>query len=190
MYGSVELPDVESDGDDDNKGNEPMPGPSLVNDSMTEESACHNDRATGKRKWRRIVVHSDSDEDNDVQLQEERKTPQDVKRHKKLGDIAKGEGDDEREKIKMPRDVKHHKKKKGEDNDEREKVRTPQKAKHQKRRWTEHEVKLLLSSFGREISSGKMPTGVRIAELARQMRTRTIPQIRTQLSNYIKGSRG
>jgi len=59
--------------------------------------------------------------------------------------------------------------------------------KHAKRRWTQEESELLYFTFGKDITNKMMPSGVRIGEIAQQMGTRTIPQIRTQLRNYITG---
>jgi len=59
--------------------------------------------------------------------------------------------------------------------------------KHVKRRWTDKESKQLYEAFGRDITNKTMPSGARIAELALKMGTRTIPQIRTQVHNYISG---
>jgi len=59
--------------------------------------------------------------------------------------------------------------------------------KHAKRRWTQEESELLYFTFGKDITNKMMPSCVRIGELAQQMGTRTIPQIITQLHNYITG---
>lgn len=59
-------------------------------------------------------------------------------------------------------------------------------AKHMKRRWTQYEQQLLFQHFGQDIALKKMPSGTRLAELAKKI-TRTIPQIRTQVNNYICG---
>ena len=59
-------------------------------------------------------------------------------------------------------------------------------ASHKKRRWTDEEMSLLMQMFGSDIAMKKMPSGQRIAFLSTQI-CRTIPQIRTQVNNFIKG---
>jgi len=61
------------------------------------------------------------------------------------------------------------------------------KQKHAKRRWTREERDMLFEMFGAELTKKSMPSGLRIAELAKRMGTRTVMQIRSQLSNYICG---
>ena len=64
------------------------------------------------------------------------------------------------------------------------------KKKHSKRRSTEQENYALFAAFGNDITAKKMPSGDRIAKLALKIGTRTIPQIRTQVHNYIAGKAG
>jgi len=63
-------------------------------------------------------------------------------------------------------------------------------AKIRRTRWTDNDRSLLLATFGDCITNKKMPSGKQTAEIAPRLPERSIPQIRTQLDDYINGKLG
>jgi len=56
-----------------------------------------------------------------------------------------------------------------------------------KRRWTNEELHILFTAFGRDITQKSMACGKRITELARKLPDHTVAQIRVQINNFVTG---
>jgi len=54
-------------------------------------------------------------------------------------------------------------------------------------RWTEMENEEFRKAFEENIRNKKMPSGTVLAELARRLPGRTVPQLRTKIHNIISG---
>jgi hypothetical protein len=55
-------------------------------------------------------------------------------------------------------------------------------------RWSESELSKLYKSFGSHITHKENPTGKQLAEFAKELNfSRSVPTIRTQLNNIMKG---